>query len=621
MKPESRTDAFFNTLLIIVLSFLLFFTAASFGGVKTVSFYFSHLITLIFVFIWLLRMLCTRKIRLFKSFAYIPVILFAVYAIGYYFFTDIPFYARQDILKVIDYGLIFLVIVNSFQRQKYQYALAFILIIGALVLASVGSIQYFKHIDTVEGIGLRSQMKLVDETTGQPMTIEQVSEDAYTVFGQVTEEKPEQYQNRASGTFVCPNHLAGFLEMVFPIALALCLFSRLVMGARLFIGYASVVVIFGWVLTFSRGGWLAGAAGLIALFIAALFRDDTRNKNWLIPFVVIVIVLSMAALFIKPIKERVLTIRPGADSSIATRVTIWKQTIPMIEQQPVFGYGPASFAWRYPPFRDDTMRNKVTYTHNDYLNLLVDYGAVGFVIVALFFIFLLSRITRIPQLYDHPNNQALLIGSLAALATILVHAVFDFNNHIHSNGMLMVIIAALVVLASTPFEFFSDASWRFSWINRNLFLLLAVGFGITLCLAGGFVHGYRLLKSDILYREGVVLQNNILWEQALQRYGRARKYDPVNPHIYEKMAEIYSAKAMFRRDNLQENTAKAVELYDTALAYNPYESDYMFKKALLLKRLGRNEAALESFRRAAAQEPTNKAYKKQLEKMGQAPTP
>ena len=59
--------------------------------------------------------------------------------------------------------------------------------------------------------------------------------------------------------------------MIFPIGIALCLFSRLSMGIRLLLGYASIVTMVGWVLTFSRGGWLAGAAGLISIFAMAFF--------------------------------------------------------------------------------------------------------------------------------------------------------------------------------------------------------------------------------------------------------------------------------------------------------------------------------------------------------------
>ncbi|MDX9702800.1 MAG: O-antigen ligase family protein [Candidatus Auribacterota bacterium] len=611
MKKETIPEKMFNAILLILLTFLIMFNAASFGGVKTISFYFGHLVTMVFVFVWIIKMVFTRKIQLLQSYSVFFVLLFVLYALGYYFVSDISYYARNEVMQIIDYAFVFIVIINSFHRRKYQYFISFMLLIGALVFASIGVFQYFKEHNTVVGVGFRSELFFPDQSADQPMTLGHASEDVRTVMGLIVEEKPKQYEYRASGTWICPNHLAGFLEMIFPIGIAICLFSRMAVGVRLLVGYSLIVIITGWVLTFSRGGWLAGVAGMICLFLLAFLRDNTRGKTWVLPFVIIAIILAMSTAFIKPIKERAITITPAGDSSINTRTKIWYDTIPMIKEAPIFGYGPAAFVWRYPPFKHEKV-SKVTYTHNDYLNTLVDYGFVGFIIIVAFFFCLLSKIPLIPKLYDYPDNQAILMGAIGAIIAVLAHAVFDFNNHIYSNAMLLSVVAGLVVSASTPQDFYNDMSWRFAWINRSVILLLLVGIGITLCLAGGFIHGYKLIKSDQYYREAGVLQSNILWEKALDRLQRASKLDPVNPLIYAKMADIYNAKGVFRRDSQENYNERAIELYDTAIRYNPYESDFMFKKAMLLKRLGQYRTALEALQYAIEQEPTNTAYIKQF---------
>ena len=109
-------------------------------------------------------------------------------------------------------------------------------------------------------------------------------------------------------------------------------------------------------------------------------------------------------------------------------------------------------------------------------------------------------------------------------------------------------------------------------------------------------------------REAEVLQSNIFWDKALDRLEKARKLDPVNPKIYDEMATINASMAVFRRDSQINYTEKALELYNTSIRYNPYESDFMFKKALLLKRLGQSQEAYETLEYAIEQEPTNSAY-------------
>jgi len=66
-------------------------------------------------------------------------------------------------------------------------------------------------------------------------------------------------------------------------------------------------------------------------------------------------------------------------------------------------------------------------------------------------------------------------------------------------------------------------------------------------------------------------------------------------HIYANIAEVYSAMSLFRRDNRADTFAKAIANYNLALQKNPYESDFMYKKALLLKRIGKYDEANELF--------------------------
>jgi hypothetical protein len=49
--------------------------------------------------------------------------------------------------------------------------------------------------------------------------------------------RPVQYLSRGSGTFVNPNHLAGFLEMILPLTIAFTLLGRFKHVSKIFLGY------------------------------------------------------------------------------------------------------------------------------------------------------------------------------------------------------------------------------------------------------------------------------------------------------------------------------------------------------------------------------------------------
>ena len=57
----------------------------------------------------------------------------------------------------------------------------------------------------------------------------------------------------ASGTYISRNHLGGFLEMLLPLGLAYTLTSRLKPVVKVFLGYASLVILAGIAVTVSRG--------------------------------------------------------------------------------------------------------------------------------------------------------------------------------------------------------------------------------------------------------------------------------------------------------------------------------------------------------------------------------
>ncbi|RJP61327.1 MAG: hypothetical protein C4541_02165 [Candidatus Auribacter fodinae] len=606
MRTENNLETVCRIFIHALVAFILVFTPLSFGVVNPLPLYFTHLAVLLLTFFWILKMAISKRIKLLKPLAMFSVIAFVIYAFIATKRSDIYYYSRNEFIQVVDYALFFTVVINTFQRKKYVYSIYSIILIVAVVLASIGIIQYIKKSTNVYGVGFKSEL------TSTIIETDSV-EDVTTSLNIIAKEKPEQYKNRAGGTFVCPNHLAGFLQLVFPIALAIVLFSRYVVGIRLLIAYCFLLLIAGWILTFSRGGWIAGTVGLLSFVFFSFLREDSRGNNaWMLPVSVMILALILVGVFVKPIQERLLTISPTGDSSAHTRIKIWADSIEMIKEKPLFGYAPGGFLWHYPRYKHDGLMRKVTYTHNDYLNALIDYGAVGFCIIISFLFCVFIKFRKIGELFDFPDNQVLLIGGLSAMVTVAVHALFDFNNHIPSNAFLMLFISGVIIVMSYSTEDSSEAFWNFRFINENKLLFYATACLLFFAVGLSFAHGSKLFLSELYSDQALVLKDNILWDSALERFDDAIALDPSNPKLYASKAEVIGAKTVFQKGDT--DTKAAIGLYHKALELNPYESDYQFKLALLYRRIGENETTRDLLKKAIEQEPTNRAYKYQLRK-------
>ena len=194
--------------------------------------------------------------------------------------------------------------------------------------------------------------------------------------------KPAGYRKRGSGTYICPNHLAGYLEMLLPLGLSYTLIGRLGQLLRVFLGYASIVMLAGIGVTVSRGGWVATIAASLLFFVLLI-----RRRQYRIPILIIVAALIAAGLHFYSKADSVQkrfhnVLSAESTDTVLARFILWKPSLRMWQDHFWLGVGPGHYDYRFPQYRPAEVQMRPGHAHNDYLNTLADWGVLGGGIVA-----------------------------------------------------------------------------------------------------------------------------------------------------------------------------------------------------------------------------------------------
>ena len=430
--------------------------------------------------------------------------------------------------------------------------------------------------------------------------------------------RPDQYGLRASGTYLCPNHLANMIAMLFPMALVLLALPAAGFPLRILAGYYLVVTapVLYW--TQSRSGWLGMVAGVGATLLLLAWR---KSRSGLLIALVALPLLGGAGGIIAwktlpAVRERISMVIKDPQAASGIRVKMWRDAPAMFRDQPILGHGGGSFVWAYPPYqRHVTQHLKYDFIHNDYLQLALEYGGVGLLLAGLALLASLWGIGRGVLRARTDEAAFLLAGTGGALTASLLHALFDFNFHIFPNPHALVWLAGVAwgvwaVMERGPEPVVS----RGKVLRRVLGALGAAGciLGAWLALSSGMAYWWNL-KGDLA-------KNRLDWDQVDADYQRAIRWDSWDwkPHL--GLGHFNANQALWYRDpdRLAEQEGKrylaeeAIRQFKAAQERNPLEMAAEFGLARAFNAVGNPEEALDHYRNAARHQKRHIFYREQV---------
>jgi len=569
--------------MVVTVGLCLLVAVVAFGAVTSDLAAPVYGLALVATVCWAVKLLLADVVTWKKSPMHLPVLAFLVYATVRYFASPIEYESRLELFDVWLCGLVYFLVASNLYHSRHRAVLMGLLVALAVLEAIYGIWQFATRAETALYL-----------------------------------QRPQMYFHRGGGTFMCPNHLAGFLEMILGLVLGNIALRRVSSGsaqrgtlAKVFWAYAAVVMMAGIVTTLSRAGWISTAIGVLVVF---LWGDWRAQSMW--PRIAVallsVAVLAFITFRIQPARDYIsLTMRSGTESevvklkdpSLGGRTLLWKAAWDMFRSHPIVGTGAGTWEWMHLKYRDPQVQGHAEYAHNDILNLASDYGSIGFGIVLAALLCFYWQASVVAKSDPSSEHRSFATGAILAVTVILVHSWFDFNLHVLANALVLAAILGLTVAIE-------EDPIRFPRVKmKRSFRFALAGFLLALATVGAWSFGRTALATR--YTElGLAAKRALDWDTATNHFHRAIALDPGFAEPYRRLGDTLHTQSEWRLDPARSHERKALardalQLYQQSLALNPYQSEAYLRTARLLEILDQDDQALKAYEQVLAIDPNN----------------
>ena len=285
--------------------------------------------------------------------------------------------------------------------------------------------------------------------------------------------RPKRYGiGSVTGTFVNRNHLAGFLEMAFPLGLGYLLvkaryfamekgmslrrrilwFSQESLQWSLLLALVPIFIGLGLIFSRSRSGIVVLAViAVLAVAAAASWRSFSQSDpagpgrrgepgfGRMVRLVVMAVLASAVWLGIGPVIERFSEV----DITAEGRRTFYQNTLEMIGDFPWTGTGKGTYVNAYPIYEkvDDHLR--LSFAHNDYLEYMAENGVVGGGALILAGAGLLVWLVVLWRRRRSGFSKGIGLGAILGVTALFLHGFTDFNLQITANAVYFTTLAML----------------------------------------------------------------------------------------------------------------------------------------------------------------------------------
>jgi len=270
----------------------------------------------------------------------------------------------------------------------------------------------------------------------------------FTSNGKIYWVVPNRHLGWVYGPYVNHSHYAGLMELLVPIPLVIAMGNLFGKPLRLLFAFLALVIGVSIFLSQSLGGMLAFT---VEIGFLVVFLTTRKSKSHLPLLVALCAALVVCVALLRPhgLADRLASLQhPVKRGSAEMRAAIAKDSVKMVEDRPIIGWGLGTFPVVYPSFRSFYTNSFVNEAHDDFVQLLVETGIAGFSLIMTFLVLTYKAGIRGAERWRYEPRATMALAALIGCTGLLIHGLADFNFQIPANATLFVALAAMAIAGS-----------------------------------------------------------------------------------------------------------------------------------------------------------------------------
>jgi O-antigen ligase len=296
------------------------------------------------------------------------------------------------------------------------------------------------------------------------------------------------------------------------------------------------------------------------------------------------------------------------DASLNLRLEMWRDTVRAIRARPVAGLGAGAWESEIPLYQQQGAQLEVDYyVHNEFLQLVAEYGLVGWLFLLLLFAWLLLAAWRSwrgssPQEQAERPWRAVFLCSVLALFAV---SNFGFPWRLASTGALFAL--CLGALAASDGRLATDRRPRV----RTLPWSRALGSGAVVATGACLVLALYITQRAVESERKLVRATEIALAISASGQPQDPRFEPAKAELLELVREGIALNPHYRKitpmvaDELArwEDWENATWVWDSVLASRPHVVAIISNAARGYSSMGQQERAFAYLERARRLQP------------------
>ncbi|WP_058308586.1 O-antigen ligase family protein [Gracilibacillus massiliensis] len=310
------------------------------------------------------------------------------------------------------------------------------------------------------------------------------------------------------------------------------------------------------------------------------FRSYNKKNNFIILPIVTLLLSGLFVLDIaykgiiyqqlpETLQDRISSINES--HTARERILIYEDSLEASQNSPIWGYGGNAWESIYRAYQQLPYQAK--RIHNEYLEMIIDLGYLGFMImisVIIYFVYVIWR--RYTNNHENMQNVAIILS----LMTIFAHSFLDFNLAFGYVGFMIFWLIAMGIKPSSTFRI--KPLW--SYLTLSILLVLSL---VTA------IFSYRFMQADNM--EDYAQNTNDLASKE-QYITEAIQWNSFQPAYYTSLIQTLLRADNNDREEIYALTNKMIEV-------EPLNSSNIYKAARFQEMIEFKKEALDNYQLAA----------------------